>query len=87
MLACKCDRCKNYFETGDNGRIFKVTTANILLYGNGDPRGKKYYDLCPSCFESFGVWLWEGENEKDITIPEFVNSRNELIKTELEDKK
>lgn len=54
MRACKCDRCKTYFDF-DNDKIKIGTCWLYMKYGNGYD-----YDLCPKCKESFKKWWNEG---------------------------
>lgn len=65
-LACKCDRCGNFFSPNKNVRVFKIETGLYSL--RGDCRGPvetENYELCPTCINEFKLWLKLVNNDKE----------------------
>lgn len=54
MNACKCDRCKTYYDF-DNNKIKIGDYWLYMKYGSGEN-----YDLCPNCKTSFINWWNKG---------------------------
>lgn len=56
MLARKCDRCGDFYETyGDKIIINNYIKANAIMFIDVDKIGgitnRKVFDLCPKCME------------------------------------
>ena len=50
MKACKCDRCKEYYEPySPIEEIHHSNGVSLNEYGDGYYIQRKSYDLCPMC--------------------------------------
>lgn len=57
-LACRCDRCGNFFLPGANGRVKELKTANISMVSSCfGPLDIKSYHLCNTCYIDFETWI------------------------------
>lgn len=64
-IACRCDRCGNFFLPKDNGCVKEIKTsqATITERLNG-PVDIKSYHLCDNCDVNFEKWIRGFENVK-----------------------
>jgi len=49
MIARKCDRCGNFYETESDRSVVTSSTP--------DKPEREQFDLCPDCTTDFEIWI------------------------------
>lgn len=74
MIACKCDRCHEYFDPSLEGTINAITIKKVRIINNTSSNSdRKIFHLCMSCDTRLKFWLG---NERDLFDEEDKTSKN-----------
>lgn len=65
-LACRCDRCGNFFIPNQYGMVKGLKTADVMIGDRIESSiNIKGYHLCDKCFSNFEIWFHEYDDLKE----------------------